>query len=309
MLMAMVEYTGGWMTQTIDRAASIHPAHGEKPLSENMFAQLSWAADTLNYGFYAHRVGGLSSFESIDGVPIDLSPEINSATAALQYTLAQILGYQAWTLATGPLGLILEFRALADETVGEEAPMGAFADVRQLPMELPFASGEEWFFTSGPHPAWGSGAAWGAIDLAPDEEGVGCYQSSAWVRAVADGVITRTGDGMVMHDLDGDGNEGTGWVVLYMHIAPEEMVLESSVVSAGDAIGHPSCAGGPATGTHLHIARKYNGEWIPADQQAPFDLSGWVSSGSGSMYDGFLTRGTIRVAADGFPTAINKVYH
>ena len=52
-----------------------------------------------------------------------------------------------------------------------------------------------------------------------------------------------------------------------------------------------------ANGTHLHLARKYNGEWIAADGRLPFNLDGWVSSGDGIEYDGFLERGTQKVEA------------
>ena len=45
----------------------------------------------------------------------------------------------------------------------------------------------------------------------------------------------------------------------------------------GDHIGHPSCEGGRAVGTHLHIARKYNGEWVGAGGALPFVLSGWTT--------------------------------
>ena len=63
----------------------------------------------------------------------------------------------------------------------------------------------------------------------------------------------------------------------------------------------------PATGTHLHIARRYNGEWIPADQNIPFNLSGWVSQGDGVEYDGKLARAQAVVEASGFPTDENKI--
>jgi hypothetical protein len=45
-----------------------------------------------------------------------------------------------------------------------------------------------------------------------------------------------------------------------------------------------------STGTHLHLARRYNGEWITADQGLPFVLDGWVSMGQGSEYDGYLIK-------------------
>jgi hypothetical protein len=50
----------------------------------------------------------------------------------------------------------------------------------------------------------------------------------------------------------------------------------------------------------VHLARKYNGEWIPADGPIPFQLGGWVSSGDGIEYDGFLTKdGQVVEAWDG----------
>ena len=66
-------------------------------------------------------------------------------------------------------------------------------------------------------------------------------------------------------------------------------------LKAGDRIGHPSCEGGVSNGTHVHLARRYNGEWIPADQvnsgnALPFIMDGWVSSGNGLEYDGYLER-------------------
>ena len=111
----------------------------------------------------------------------------------------------------------------------------------------------------------------------------------------------------MIQDLDGDGDEGTGWTILYMHIASFERVKAGKDLRLGIKIGHPSCEGGPSNGTHLHLARRYFGEWIPADQDIPFDLSGWVSKGDGVEYDGSLFRGDVEVAASGFPTDENKI--
>jgi LasA protease len=62
-------------------------------------------------------------------------------------------------------------------------------------------------------------------------------------------------------------------------------------VDAGDHIGHPSCEGGMATGTHLHIARKYNGEWVGAGGALPFVLSGWMAHQGDAPYYGWLSKG------------------
>ncbi len=64
-----------------------------------------------------------------------------------------------------------------------------------------------------------------------------------------------------------------------------------------DKIGHASCEGGVSSGTHLHIARRYNGEWISADQGLPFVMDRWVSEGDGKEYDGFLIREKVVVEA------------
>jgi hypothetical protein len=40
----------------------------------------------------------------------------------------------------------------------------------------------------------------------------------------------------------------------------------------------------------VHIARKYNGEWIPADGALPFNLSGWVATNGSSAYQGYLVK-------------------
>ena len=56
-------------------------------------------------------------------------------------------------------------------------------------------------------------------------------------------------------------------------------------------LGHPSCEGGIATGTHMHIARKYNGEWISADGPLPLVLSGWTVHAGSMPYNGTMTKG------------------
>jgi LasA protease len=63
------------------------------------------------------------------------------------------------------------------------------------------------------------------------------------------------------------------------------------------SIGHPSCEGGYSNGTHLHLARRYNGVWIAADGDLPFVMDGWVSSGDGIAYNGYMTRNGITVEA------------
>ena len=58
------------------------------------------------------------------------------------------------------------------------------------------------------------------------------------------------------------------------------------------------CEGGVSTGTHTHIARKYNGEWMLADGPVPFTLSGWTVVAGDKPYLGKLVKGNNVITAD-----------
>ncbi|MES0340644.1 MAG: hypothetical protein ABUK15_11410, partial [Anaerolineales bacterium] len=73
--------------------------------------------------------------------------------------------------------------------------------------------------------------------------------------------------------------------------------------------GHPSCEGGRATGTHVHLARKYNGEWIPAGGAIPFELGGWITAYGDDAYEGTLTRGSRVVPASSSGTEENMLIY
>ena len=115
---------------------------------------------------------------------------------------------------------------------------------------------------------------------------------------MSDGVVTRSNFGAVVVDLDGDNYAGTGWALVYMHLATRDRIPEGTAVKTGDRIGHPSCEGGITSGSHVHVARTYNGRWISADGSLPFDLDGWVSHGVGYEYNGWLARDGVSVEAD-----------
>ena len=109
-----------------------------------------------------------------------------------------------------------------------------------------------------------------------------------WIRSRAGRRLPCSG--AVVLDLDGDGNEHTGWAVFYYHLRSDSIPPTGKVLKTGDRVGYPSCEGGRTTGTHVHIARKYNGEWIEADGPIPFTLGGWVAHTDGVPYKGQLTR-------------------
>ena len=211
--------------------------------------------------------------------------------------------------AIGPEGLARTYQTLFGDPW--EASLEVLpGSLRQPEMRLPFRSGQVWAYTGGPHTGWGTGEPFSAIDFAPGAEESGCVTAGQdqYAVAMADGLVVRSDiDGTII-DLDKDGDERTGWVLFYLHLATSGRVPAGVTVKAGDVVGYPSCEGGRVTGTHVHIARKYNGEWISSDGDIPFNLDGWISSGNGIEYDGYLTRGsTVLEALEGVFEGQNQI--
>ena len=308
LLLAVLEYQGGWVRSgTTSGNAVTYPLGFVAPGYEGLFSQLSWAADQLNLGYYRWRSGWAGPFVFSDGRVVPAGTGINAGTAGVGQLFSQLASVEAWRAVMAEDGFAGTYRDMfgdpfltAIEPLVPESP--------ETPtMRLPFEDGTTWSFTGGPHSAWGTGAAWAAIDFAPPGFALGCVWSDAWVTAVADGPIVRSRFGEVVQDLDGDGNEQTGWVILYMHIHTTDRVASGQWLRAGDRIGHPSCEGGLSNGTHVHLARRYNGEWISADGDLPFLLDGWVSAGLGLEYDGTMTRGGTRLEACGCRNDQNQI--
>jgi murein DD-endopeptidase MepM/ murein hydrolase activator NlpD len=308
LLLAVLEYHSGWVTNP-----NPNPATLDTPLGFNdnwhigLYRQLTWAANALNQGYYRWRVGAVSDWVLADGSVVPVAPSINAGTAGVQNLFAQLDDYPTWLQDVSQNGLSATYSQLFGYPFDLAIEPIVPGNLIQPPMQLPFASGEIWAFTGGPHGGWDEGSVWAALDFAPPGEAQGCVPSDAWVTAVADGLILRAENGAVVQDLGGDGYEQTGWTVLYMHIESRDRVRSGTSLHAGERIGHPSCEGGLANGTHLHLARRFNGEWIPADGSVPFVLDGWVSSGTGVEYDGYLTRNGVIVEAFDGNNPINQI--
>jgi murein DD-endopeptidase MepM/ murein hydrolase activator NlpD len=183
------------------------------------------------------------------------------------------------------------------------------ANLQQPELTLPFQPNRVWDFTAGPHYSWGTSLPLGALDFAPPAAEGGCVDSDVWVAAPAAGTIVRSGEAAVVLDLDADGDERTGWVVFFFHIAAFERIAAGTEVQAGDPLGHPSCEGGQATGTHVHVARRFNGEWIPAAGPLPFVMDGWVTAYGAAPYEGTLARGSSVVPACTCSSAANRILY
>jgi len=92
-----------------------------------------------------------------------------------------------------------------------------------------------------------------------------------------------------------------------LHIATPNRAKLGSIVNVGDSLGYPSCEGGTTTGTHIHIARKYNGEWIAADGPIPFDMEDWIPHNGAEAYKGTLSRNGIIVTASSVSGAYSQI--
>ncbi len=299
---------------------------------KSLYGQLSWMARSLADGYYNWRIGQLPDDFHPELAGSHYSPDLNAGTVALlvyfnrlklsRETGSKPITPQEWELALDPQAGVsarysqlfnLEFDLSDPKQSDEQASQLLPVDLTQPSFILPFEPGKIWSFTSGPHPAWENVGALSALDFAPSTDKSGCQISPAWALAVADGPVVRSKYGVVVQDIEydrfphSDGYEGSGWAVVYLHIAEIERVQAGTYLKAGDPIGHPSCEGGPATGTHLHIARKYNGEWIAAGGPVPFILDGWTTLLGPKPYEGHLVKEEMIITANVFGIATSWI--
>ena len=311
LLMGLLEFQNHLVTgQPAGQSALDYPMGYANPHYRGFFLQLSWAVQELFTGYYGWRSGQLTELQFRDGTRLRLAPMLNAGTVAIQYLFAQMYDQKTWlSVLYGENNFPAAYARLMGDPWLRASSMGPLfpPGLAQPALSLPYPVFESWSFSGGPHPAWGPTSPFAALDFAPGSVQAGCVPSNAWVRAMAPGLVVRSGDGQVVVDLDGDGREETGWDVFYLHIATAARVPVGLWLNQDDLVGHPSCEGGNATGTHVHVARKYNGEWIPADGPLPFVLSGWQAHSSGAAYKGWVERQGVEVQASPFGNEESRV--
>lgn len=311
-LLAMLEFRSGWITQAdpAKETLTFPLGYTDQTYYTGLYHQLCVAADSLNTGFYGWQNDSLWMVQTRDGTFIGLSEQINAGTAAVHRALAgNTFGYESWV---DDVDALME---TYDQLFGDPyryaiepliSPM-----VEPLSMVLPWPEADTWYYTGGPHAGFGTIGAGSAVDFVTGEQNIGCWTSQYWSTAIADGLVVYSHDGMVLVDSDGDGNLTTGWVIMYMHMDSDGRVDVGDKLEVGDPIGHPSCEGGVSYASHLHLARRYNGMWIAADDKRfPLILSGWQAEAGSQAYDGFFVRnGVTRTACECWDDEINGMSH
>jgi hypothetical protein len=297
LLLALLEYQTGALSRP-DAPPGRYALGHRQVYYESLYLQLVWAANTLNNGYYGWRGGTLIEFDLADDTLLRPDPWQNAASVAIQYYFSRIYAGDKFAEAIGPDGLLKTYTQLFGNPWEVDSTLIP-GSLRQPELSLPFPAGYVWSYTGGPHTGWGTGQPYTAIDFAPPSDFSGCFKvdERQYSTAMADGLIVRSEiDGVVL-DLDKDGDERTGWVIYYLHLAAAGRVPAGSEVKVGDPIGYPSCEGGRVTGTHVHIGRKFNGEWVLTGGSIPFVMDGWMVANGTTAYKGKLLRAGREVIA------------
>ncbi|GAB4419813.1 MAG: hypothetical protein Kow002_07760 [Anaerolineales bacterium] len=314
-LLGVLDYESNWVSgEPKDKFHIQYQMGYEEKFKAGIFRQMTWATTQLFTGYYGWRAGTLTHYTFPNGETLRIAPDLNAGTVAVQYIFSKLYNRDEWQMVldpNNPSGFpVLYTQLFGDpwlraQSIGPIFPPG----LTQPNMELPFEPEREWNYTGGPHGAWEHDGPLAAIDFAPTTDRSGCGMSEKWITAAMSGLVVRSDRGVVVIDHDGDGYEETGWNLLYLHVATPDRVPVNTWVEVDDKIGHASCEGGVSTGTHLHMARKYNGEWVLADGNGPlpFILSGYVAYNGDEPYLGTLVKGDITIIANVYGTSISTI--
>jgi murein DD-endopeptidase MepM/ murein hydrolase activator NlpD len=311
LLLSLLEYQSGWVTgdpQTPDEEK--YPYGFIKADKSQLYKQLGLAIRQLEIGYYGWRAGTLTELTFTDGTTLRLAPNLNAGTVAVMQYFASVATPAEWQAALYGDGSFPQVHTALFGDAWERAatveplfPAGTL----QPEMNLPFSEGQVWNYTCGPHEAWGNDGPAAALDFAPPLDRSGCGTSNRWALAAATGLVVRSGTGLLVLDLDGDGYEQTGWELLYMHLSSTGKPQVGQWVKQDERVGHPSCDGGSSSGIHIHLARKYNGEWVLADGGLPFVLSGYEAHDKEKFCEGTLENGGKVVEAYPWGNYLTKI--
>jgi LasA protease len=257
LLLTLLEYQDGALSlPSLAEESRQYPLGYRDWQHEGLYMQLVWAANLLNNAYYSWRSGELVEFEHLDGTLERIDPWQNAATVALQYYFSRLVDGDQYARAVAHDGFALSYMNLFGDPWQNDNPHIPGSLV-QPDLTLPFLPGYTWAYTGGPHTGFGEGEPSAAIDFAPGATSSGCVPTDEWVTAVAPGIVARSGTATVVLDLDGDGDERTGWTIFYFHIGTKDRAPLGKVLQTGEPIGHPSCEGGETTSHIILVGGSY----------------------------------------------------
>jgi LasA protease len=182
-----------------------------------------------------------------------------------------------------------EFNAMAQEAPilngNEKSAFGGEMSINADPrtqMRLPWAVGQTWTMTGGPHP-WGSTGTWSSADFAGGDQrvlatraGTAYTMCTGWVRVI----------------------HGGGFATDYYHLW-NSINVNGAAVAEGAFLGNTGTdvtCGGSATGRHVHMGLRANDAYAPLNGSI---IGKWVLFNGGSAYSGSARHGSAHVGTGG----------
>ncbi|MEJ2558018.1 MAG: LysM peptidoglycan-binding domain-containing protein [Anaerolineae bacterium] len=185
-LLALLEYQSGWVTgQPANEGAQYFPLGLEDGGRAGLYFQLSWAANHINEGYYGYKRQGTLAFRFPDRSRALAADGLNAGTVGIQNVLALTRDWETWRQAVGEDGFIRTYDGLFGDPYARAIEPLVPAGLTQPAWLLPWEGGHTWYFSGGPHAAWGEGSAWAALDFAPPDVRGHCAISGEWATAAA----------------------------------------------------------------------------------------------------------------------------
>jgi len=258
-------------------------------------SQIETTALDLATAFYEHlHTWGARAEEAAEPIPaltledgtiVALSAASTSGTYALQRVLAEgsdLAAFEALIAPADENGFAATFADFFPGTnlLAEDNPINPADVPPDTLFQLPFPLGDTWRFW-GPH-------SWNGDDTPPfssmDFSDGGTCASPPGQYTVA----SAAGSGVRRYSCWMEIDHGSGWKTSYYHL--QNLVGSGAQIRNGrlGSIACEVCAGGYATGPHVHWSLKYNGAYVSLEG---VKVSGWtIHVGPDAYESGSLER-------------------
>ena len=245
----------------------------------------------------------LPSLALEDGTIIAVDAGESSGSYALQQVLAQgrdVAAWQALSAPSDPGGFGATFAALfpATDLLADDNPINPADVPPDTLLQFPFPLADTWGFW-GAH-SWNGGSAPPPFSSLDFFDGGATCSAPPGLYAVASAGGTSTRRDTCWLEID----HGSGWTTSYYHL--QNLVGGGPQIRNGrlGSIACEVCAGGFATGPHVHWSLKFNGAYVSLEG---VKLSGWTVHVGPTAYDSgsFERDGTSKFP----PSTVLNDYH